>query len=110
MARKRVAKQPKSGQKRLATKGSFKPGQSGNPKGRPPLGLSAAEKFRAIGEEVVDAERGWTRLDLVIRRLYADAAGGKHGAAAILLDRGWGKPDQPISISQDEPLLIRLDQ
>lgn len=70
----------------------FPPGVSGNPKGRPPVGKALAEQIRAIGDEVVDKRVGWTRLEVVLRRLYSDAMAGRHGATQILLDRGWGRP------------------
>lgn len=74
----------------------FKPGQSGNPKGRRPLGLTLADHVRQIGSELVDDE--WTRLDLVVRSLYAEASAGKPQAAQIVLDRGWGKVPLAVDV------------
>ena len=31
-------------------------------------------------------------------------------AAAILLDRGWGKPTQPVSSDPDGPLIVEIIQ
>ena len=73
----------------------FKAGVSGNPKGRPPVGKSIAELVRSIGNEVLDEQRNWTRIDVLLRKLYQDANNGKHAAAQIILDRGWGKAPQP---------------
>jgi hypothetical protein len=67
----------------------FKPGKSGNPKGRPPVGKSLAEIVRAVGAE--PTVEGIPRIEAVVRRLYRDAEAGRHGATALLLDRGFGK-------------------
>ena len=79
----------------------FKAGVSGNPKGRPPVGKSIAELVRTIGNEVLDEQRNWTRIDVLLRKLYQDANNGKHAAAQIILDRGWGNVPQPIGGSDE---------
>ena len=76
----------------------FMPGKSGNPNGRRPLAVTLAQHVRDIGSEVIDAATGWTRLDAMIRRLFADAMGGKTQAAEIILERGWGKVMQPVEV------------
>jgi hypothetical protein len=76
----------------------FMPGKSGNPNGRRPLAVTLAQHVRDIGSEVIDAATGWTRLDAMIRRLFADAMGGKTQAAEIILERGWGKVMLPVEV------------
>ena len=77
----------------------FMPGKSGNPNGRKPLAVTLAQHFRDIGSEIVDKATGWTRIDVAIRRLIMDAAGGKTQATELILDRGWGKVTQPIELT-----------
>ncbi len=104
MASKRrpPAKQAVSGLKRTAG-GRFPPGQSGNPKGRPPVGKSLAEVVRRIGEEPLTVGgQQWTRLEAVIRRLYQDAIAGKERSAELLFDRGFGRAVQPIADWREE--------
>jgi len=72
----------------------FKPGQSGNPSGRP-----------KIPKEVVDAARAHTtRAIEVLSEILNDVtakAKDRISAANALLDRGWGKPVQAVSVGGD---------
>lgn len=54
--------------------------------------------IRDVGAEIVDPELGLTRIQAVVRSLYADAVAGKTAAAEILLERGWGKVATPVRI------------
>ena len=56
---------------------AWKPGQSGNPKGRPPGAGEVAKLRAAIGEHVPE----------IINQLVASALGGDVGAARLLLER-----------------------
>jgi len=57
-----------------------------------------ANLIRDIGEEVIDPNLGWTRVEALIRRLYNEAMAGKIQAAELLLDRGWGKVPTPVDV------------
>jgi|SRR5665213_1823955 len=76
---------------------AFKPGHSGNPGGRP-----------KVIAEIRDLAREHTALAL--ETLATIAKSGKSEAAQVsaaiaLLDRGWGKPTQPIGDDwKDDPL------
>ncbi|VWX63188.1 conserved hypothetical protein [Burkholderiales bacterium 8X] len=73
----------------------FKPGQSGNPAGRP-KGASAATKLRqAIGDGVEE----------IIRKLAEQAKGGDVAAARLLLERVL----PPVKAS-DEPIEIDIPE
>lgn len=70
----------------------FKPGQSGNPNGRPKK-LPELDKLLAdvLGEE---SPSGHTAAEEILRGLYARAKKGDSKAAEILLNRAYGKPKE----------------
>lgn len=72
-------------------KNQFKPGQSGNPNGRPKK-LPALDKLMAdiMGEE----KDGKTAAQAILMALRAKASKGDIKAAELLLDRAYGKAKQ----------------
>ena len=80
----------------------YRKGQSGNPGGRPrAAALAIAKKFRVAtddGDEVrqfvIDVMRGKLR--------GVDDAKSRRWACDVVLDRGWGKPQQFIEITNGE--------
>lgn len=67
-----------------------------------------AQMVREIGEEVLDEVTGMTRIQALIRTIYADGIAGKTDAAKVILERGWGKVPTPVKIdlrSEIEALL-----
>ncbi len=78
----------------------FVPGKSGNPGGHsktPPL---VRELARQHTKAAID------RLATIMKKGASEQA--QIAAASILLDRGWGKPTQPIS-GDDHAPAIKLD-
>jgi hypothetical protein len=74
---------------------AFKPGQSGNPKGRPKKGLAMAERIRAAL-----TEEDWLAI---IEKATEQAKAGDKAARDFLLDRTEGKPNQKIDITEHDP-------
>jgi hypothetical protein len=70
----------------------YKPGQSGNPAGRPKM----PDLSEAIAKILNEEKDGKTALDAILAALRAKAAKGDVRAAQELLDRGFGKATQFI--------------
>lgn len=89
---------------------SFKPGNIANPKGRPKLSpelksakdLAKAEIKSAIVDVKAAAKECTEDAVKTLRDIMKDSqkpAAARVGAATALLDRGWGKPMQPVEAS-----------
>ena len=70
------------------TTNTFRPGHSGNPGGRPKALVQVRELAREYTEEAIQ------KLVELMRKADSDQA--QILAANSLLDRGWGKPVQPV--------------
>ena len=79
-----------------ARKVMWKPGQSGNPAGRPKLGYSFAEQIRSIGDEVIDPKIKITRWQALIRAMFRKGIAGDVRAFEALAERGIGKVPMEI--------------
>jgi len=90
---------------RPATSGSFRPGQSGNPAGRPkgrtPTQQAIADVRELAREHTVEAID--TLVSIATNTKCPAAA--RVGAAVSILDRGWGKPAQQMEIDHKETTL-----
>lgn len=69
----------------------FKPGQSGNPKGRP----RKLPEIDTLLSEVLGEEEGEEARE-ILKALLKEAKKGNVRAAEVLLDRAYGKPKQEI--------------
>lgn len=80
----------------------YKPGQSGNPAGRPKK-LPALDEILAnvLGQtKEVNGEQ-ITAAEAIVRKLFQQAASGSIQAAKLLLERGYGLSKQTIDIKGD---------
>lgn len=75
----------------------FEKGRSGNPGGRP---KEVAEVRDLAREHTTQA------IETLVRWMQSDNAKASVAAANVLLDRGWGKPSQPISGDPENPLQL----
>ena len=117
VAKKPVKKTPvkKSGAKHLPEQlraNIWKPGQSGNPKGRAPTGLTIAELTRGFLEVPNNGDKK-TRVETILDTLYGLVVdGGSVPAAKLLFERGYGAalPEIPMGDNghTDEALLVRV--
>ena len=78
----------------------FAPGQSGNPGGRPKGTAEVRELARKHTEAAIK------KLAAIMTKGQSEQA--QIMAASLLLDRGWGKPTQPISGDDEQPP-IKID-
>jgi hypothetical protein len=73
----------------------FKPGQSGNPNGRPKK-IPALDKL--LSDVLGSVENEESEMKAVINALIVRAKKGDVRAAEVLLDRAYGKPKQEIKV------------
>ena len=72
----------------MAKQGQFKPGQSGNPKGRP--------KKRTLSEEIRDELQAGDNLKVIAKELIRMGREGDLRAMSEIMDRTEGRPAQTI--------------
>lgn len=80
----------------------FQPGKTGNPGGRPKL-PEDVKHVRELARQYTKAA-----VDALVEVLGSDSAAGKVAAANALLDRGWGKAEQPIVGEGGGPLVVEI--
>lgn len=80
---------------------AFRKGQSGNPRGRPKVDFEVREAARLYGQEALEKLAELMRGD--DRRVSA-------AACQALLDRGFGKPAQSVTVAGDDehPLIHKV--
>jgi hypothetical protein len=80
----------------------FKPGQSGNPKGRP-KSITLSEAYRKMLSQVdeTDPERR-TRAEVLAEQMYIKASSGDVSALREIADRVEGKARQTIALSVEK--------
>jgi Family of unknown function (DUF5681) len=82
-------------------KTSFQPGKSANPKGRPKKQANEQAK-KAIADVKAAAKECTADAIKTLKSVMNDntkPAAARVGAAIAILDRGWGKPMQPVEAS-----------
>ena len=88
---------------RRATSTSFRPGQSGNPNGRPRILADVQTAARVYSAEAIET------LARIMRNPNAPAA-TQIAAACALLDRGFGKPLQTVESTNQNINYVMSDQ
>lgn len=85
----------------------WKPGQSGNPAGRPKKINTIPDILRAIGER--DGKKaGVTKLDEVMEQVYKFALDGRPWAVEFIANRTEGKVTETHEIIGKDPIPINL--
>ena len=89
------------------SKGTFKKGVSGNPKGRPPKEFALNDHIREIANKPLGRSKK-TMLEAVISTVYDEALNGNMTAVNFLADRILGKPAQTLGVKDisDEPIKV----
>lgn len=94
-----AVKQPQNSEKRVIGR-PFQPGQSGNPKGRPPKEWTMSSLIEEALEEV-EEKSGKSFKSLVAKRLAHMAVGGDIQAIKEINDRIDGRPQQKTDITSN---------
>jgi hypothetical protein len=77
----------------------FRPGQSGNPGGRP----KGERSVREIAQQHTTAA-----METLVHVMRTGKNSERVQAATTLLDRGWGKPNQSIEMTRPQLSLVDL--
>ena len=89
----------KISERSLANLRPFKPGQSGNPSGRPKKDI-AADIARQLFEG---------NAELIAKAMLKQLKKGNPKVFAILADRAWGKPHQQIDVTGQMNVNVVID-
>jgi hypothetical protein len=82
----------------MGHKGQWVKGQSGNPNGRPPKGLTIADLFAEEGDRV-DSQTKLSNRQLLIHNMYLAAIAGDPAFSRQVLEREYGKVMEEINLS-----------
>lgn len=86
---------------KVGTRSTFRPGKSGNPRGRPKSALLSNVYRRMLGEVCPDDEKKRTWAEVIAERTLYAAAGGDIKAVKEIADRVEGKAQQRVTLSYE---------
>lgn len=89
---------------------NVKAGMSGIGTARSREAHQLQELIQQIGSEQIDPQTGWTRIEAVVRKVYAEAMHGKINAMELLFNRGWGRVAMPVKINIQAELSRALEE
>jgi len=90
--------------------GTFKSGMSGNQKGRPKGIQQIPDLLRKIGEED-GSVAGYTKLEVVLRRVFQFALEGKSWAVEFIAERTEGRVRQELQVDMmPEVIFTPIDE
>jgi len=84
--------------------GTFKKGQSGNPKGRPRKGMAIADILNELGDKEVNEDQ--TQKEAVLEKVYDQAMDGDLNATKFIADRTEGTSVQRMAVTSHEPIQV----
>lgn len=96
-----MAKTPENRPKTGRKPGTFEPGKSGNPGGRPKSEVRLKELAKEHTEDAIAT---------LVKGLRFKGERSRIAAAEALLDRGWGKPSQHIELDAGDELVKRMNE
>ena len=79
----------------------FQPGNSANPGGRPKL-PEDVKHVRELARQYTNSA-----IETLARVMATGSPNAQVSAAQALIDRGWGKPEQPITGVEDGPAIMQ---
>lgn len=87
--------------------GRWKPGQSGNPNGRPPKAKSLTDLLR--NRVAAKGPDGKPNMEAITDKVMQLALAGERWAVELIYDRLEGKPAQALELTGDEakPVIFR---
>ena len=84
--------------------GTFRKGQSGNPKGRPRKGMAIADILNELGDREISEDQ--TQREAVLSRVYDQAMDGDLNATKFIADRTEGTSVQRMAVTSHEPIQV----
>ena len=87
----------------------WKPGQSGNPNGRPKLSDSLADQVRSMLREPESKASKRTNMQVILATAVAQAKKGDYRAREFLANRGFGMAEQRIKQDVTKTEVIVLE-